>query len=214
VHGDPTKDITATRAIEGVWKGGVRVDRAAYAREVADAMTAATSVDKGVKAGALISDFESGSATAVFGTPWMTTTDSYAGGKSTGEFAIVDAGDGGIGKALHITGDISNTVAFAWSGVMWSAGAQPMQPADLSAASGVRFRAKGDGGTYRVLVFAQSAGMTPLQHEFVAPSVWTDVDVPWSVFTGVDGKGIMAVMFVGGPTPGSFSFMVDDVRLR
>jgi hypothetical protein len=97
---------------------------------------------------------------------------------------------------------------------MWSAGAQPMQPADLSAASGVRFRARGDGGTYRVLVFAQSAGMTPLQHEFVAPPGWTDVDVPWSVFPGVDGKGIMAVMFVGGPTPGSFSFMVDDVRLR
>lgn len=214
VHGDPTKDITATRAIEGVWKGGVRVDRAAYAREVADAVATAATAAKGVAPGALISDFESGSATARFGTPWMTTTDSYAGGRSTGEFAIVDAGPGGSGKALRITGQISDAVAFAWSGVMWSAGAQPMQPADLSASTGVHFRTKGDGGTYRVLVFAQSKGMTPVQHEFVAPAAWTAIDVPWSAFPGVDGKGIMAVMFVGGATPGSFGFTVDDVRLR
>ena len=32
VSGDPTVNITATRAIDGVWKGGVRLDRAVYAK--------------------------------------------------------------------------------------------------------------------------------------------------------------------------------------
>ena len=34
VTGDPTTDITATRAIAGVWKGGHAIDRAAYAAQV------------------------------------------------------------------------------------------------------------------------------------------------------------------------------------
>ena len=35
-----------------------------------------------------------------------------------------------------------------------------------------------------------------------APAEWTDVYVPWSAF-GIDGKGVMAVMFVGGPQAGA-----------
>ncbi|MGH7505159.1 MAG: CIA30 family protein, partial [Longimicrobiales bacterium] len=212
VAGDPTTDITDTRAIEGVWKGGVRIEREAYKREIAQAMEAAAATPEGLAAG-LISDFEGGQTTAVFGTPWMITTDSYAGGKSTGEMAVVDGGAEGSAKSLRMTGSISDAVPFAWSGAMWSPGAQMMQPADLSSKDGVAFFTKGDGASYRVLVFAQSAGMTPLTQTFVAPETWTEVVVPWSAF-GTDGSDVMAVMFVGGPAPGDFAFQVDDVRLR
>lgn len=34
VDGDPTRDVTATRAIVGVWRGGARLDREAYRRRV------------------------------------------------------------------------------------------------------------------------------------------------------------------------------------
>jgi hypothetical protein len=88
-----------------------------------------------------------------------------------------------------------------------------MQPADLSSKKGVVFNTKGDGGTYRLLVMAQSKGMMPLQREFVAPAAWTEVVIPWSAF-GIDAKDVTAVMFVGGPRPGAFTFQVDDVRLR
>jgi hypothetical protein len=211
VNGDPSADITATRAIEGVWKGGVRLDRAAYASTVA-AMSAGASPPAGLGTG-LISDFESGRPDAKFGTEWMVTTDALAGGKSTGEISVVEGGAGDSGRSLRITGTISDAVPYAWSGAMWSPGTQPMQPADLSATEGVAFAVKGDGSTFRLLVFAQSRGMMPLTHEFVAPAAWTEVSVPWSAFD-IDGSDVLAVMFVGGPRPGDFTLHVDDVRLR
>lgn len=37
VDGDPTRDVTATRAIVGVWHGGARLDREAYRRRISGA---------------------------------------------------------------------------------------------------------------------------------------------------------------------------------
>jgi imidazolonepropionase-like amidohydrolase len=212
VDGDPTADITATRAIDGIWKGGERFDRAAYAAAIEQQRNAVVGPPAGLEAG-LISDFENGGVQPAFGTAWLVTTDTYAGGKSTGEMAVVDGGAGGSRHALRITGTISDAVPYAWSGAMWSPGAQPMQPADLSSKQGVAFATKGDGGTFRVLVFAQSRGFQPLSVDFAAPAEWTEVFVPWSDF-GINGSDVMSIMFVGGPAPGSFALEVDDVRLR
>jgi len=97
---------------------------------------------------------------------------------------------------------------------MWSPGTVPMTPVDLSSTKALRFRARGDGGTYRVLVFAQSKGMLPLTRTFVAGEAWTEQAFPWSAFGGIDGHDVMAVLFCGGPQPGKFAFEVDDVRLE
>ncbi len=212
VRGDPTTDIKATRAIEGVWKEGVRADRQGYAAAIAKQRAEAGAPVEGLEAG-LISDFESGRATTAFGTEWTLTTDAIANGKSTGEINVVDGGAGGSGRSLQVSGLISDAVPYAWSGAMWSPRSQPMEPADLSSKQGVVFQTKGDGRRARVLAFAQSRGMMPLEHAFTPTATWTEVFVPWSAF-GIDGKGVMAVMFVGGPQPGAFAFQVDDVRLR
>lgn len=212
VRGDPTGDIGATRAIEAVWKDGVRVDRDDWTRSVAAARDAAGSPLAGLADGP-ISDFENGSTTARIGTGWMPNTDSFAGGTSTVSVEVVDGGANGSTKALRLTGTITDAMPQAWAGVMWSPGTQPMQPADLSATSGVRFHARGDGRTYRVLVFAQSRGMVPQMHEFVAPADWTTIEVPWSAF-GTDASDVMAILFVGAPPAGDFRFEVDDVELH
>jgi hypothetical protein len=212
VDGDPTRDIAATRAIEGIWKGGVRADRAAWETQIATLRSQEGRAPDGLAAG-VISTFDQGTPSAVFGTPWMGNTDSFAGGKSTVEIRIdADGADGSAGSLL-MAGTISDAVPYAWAGAMWSPGAQPMQPGDLSSKSGIRFMTKGDGGTYRVLVFSASRGMTPLSQPFSAPAAWTEVTMPWTAF-GIDGSDVMAVMFVGGPAAGEFSFKVDDVRLR
>jgi imidazolonepropionase-like amidohydrolase len=206
INGDPTTDITATRAIEGVWKGGVRVDRAAFAKAIADARASAanvTSVDIG---NGLISDFEQPEPAARFGTPWVVSTDGMAGGKSTAALEIASG-------ALRITGMISDALPYAWAGAMWSPVTQPMAPANLSHTKELRFRTRGDGKTYRVLVFARSKGMYPLTRTFVADTDWNDVAMPWSAF-GIDAHDLMAVLFCGGPQGGSFAFEIDDMRLE
>ncbi|MDQ6829455.1 MAG: CIA30 family protein, partial [Gemmatimonadota bacterium] len=213
VNGDPSQDITATRAIEGVWKQGVRLDRDAYAKQMKASREAVAVTPSGAEDG-LVSDFESGEAKAKFGAGWSVSNDAMAGGKSSGEMKVVDGGASGSTKSLAISGMINGAVPFAWAGAMFSPGAQMMAPANLSSKREIRFFAKGDGQTYRVMIFAESKGYMPLTKTFVAGPEWKEYVFPLLAFDGIDGRGIMALIFAGGPTPGAFSFQIDDVRFR
>lgn len=215
IDGDPTTDIRATRAIRGVWKGGVALDRAAWAARTSAAVARATmsAADVGVAlARGLIADFEDGALAAAFGTEWMPSTDAMIGGSSTVQINVVRGGAGGSAHSLHLSGTVDGRLPNAWAGIMWSPGAQPMMPLDLSSRAGLRFTARGDGRSYGLMIFAQSRGMTPILHTFTAGESWQEVSVPWSAF-GVDGSDVMAVLFVATPPAGNFSIQVDDVRL-
>ncbi|HEU4562009.1 MAG TPA: CIA30 family protein [Longimicrobium sp.] len=213
VDGDPSADITATRAIAGVWKGGVPLDRARYAATIAAARAEAARPAAKLPAG-VASDFEGGSPTSTFGAGWMVTDDARAGGRSTGDMKVVDGGAAGTAKSLAITGTINDALPYAWAGAMFSPGMQPMTPADLSAARGIHFWARGDGGTYRVMIFSQAKGFMPLQETFTAGPEWAEHTIPFSAFDGIDGRDVMAVIFAGGPRPGAFAFQVDQVGFR
>src|SRR5690606_19916775 len=131
-----------------------------------------------------------------------------AGGASTGTMEVVDGGANGSTKSLRIAGTVSPAVQYGWAGAMWSPGFAPMQPADLSSKKEIVFFARGEDATYRVLVFAESSGMTPLMHEFTAGAEWQEIVVPWTAL-GTDGKGVMAIMILGGPEPGEFTMQID-----
>ena len=205
VKGDPTKDITVTRDIAGIWKSGVPFDRAAYAKTVAEANASYGAKPAGLEGG-LISDFNDGTTNSTFGLGWTVTTDAVAGGTSTADVKVLDG-------ALNITGNVAGPLPHAWAGAMFTPGKQMFQPADLSSRKAIRFRAKGDGQSYRVMVFAQSKGYAPLMKSFVAGSEWTEQVFPISSFEGIDGKDITAIILAGGPRPGPFSVQIDDVRL-
>lgn len=210
VAGDPSGDITATRAIVGVWKAGVPVDRASFAQRVAAlaarAAAPAASLENGV-----VSTFDAGTLTASLGI-WFPSPDNMAGGTSTGRVQVVTGGANSSSHALAVSGTITNTVPYAWYGAMWTPGTPPMSPVDLSQYQGLRFEAQGDGKTYRVMVFAQSRGTAPITRTFVANAEWRTVEVTWAQF-GIDGRDVTGVVLAGGPQPGEFQFRVDGFRL-
>ncbi len=162
----------------------------------------------------LISDFEDGTSNARFGMGWMLSTDTIAGGKSTGEMKVVDGGPNGSKHALEISGLIDGGLPYAWAGVMWAPGSQPFVPVDLSSKKSITFFAKGDGGTYRVLVFTTAGGRIPAQQTFTAGSDWKKTSIPFSEFNGTDGHDIGAILFVGGPAADKFDFQVDEIHLE
>jgi hypothetical protein len=213
VDGDPTNDITATRAIVSIWKDGVRFDREAYGKTLAEARAKRFDAPAGSETGD-VSNFDDGSLTTRFGAGWATSTDLQAGGGSSAAIGVVDGGANGTAKSLSITGTVAGPLPYAWSGAMFSPGAGPMQPANLSAKKEIRFWAKGDGQTYRLMAFAQSRGMTPLVQTFVAGPEWKEIVIPFAALGGTDGHDLMTLMFLGGPRPGTFALQIDDVRLR
>ena len=218
VRGDPTQDILATRDIVSVWKVGIEDDRAGYRAALEkvrqESAAAAKATASPESQDGLISDFEAGTPTAKFGTAWMVSTDSIANGKSTGEMKIVDGGANGSKHALDVSGLIDGGLPYAWSGVMWAPGSQPFVPVNLSAKKQISFLAKGDGQTYRVLVFTTSGGRIPAQQTFTAGSEWKKTVIPFSAFNGTDGHDISALLFVGGPSAGKFDFQVDEIGLE
>lgn len=209
VQGDPTKSITDTRGIVSIWKGGVIFDRASVVRAIAAQKGAGGAPKLG-----LVSGFEDGKTTASFGMGWMVSTDQMAGGKSSAVMTVADGGAAGTAKSLEATGIVAPGLPYAWSGVMFMTNSIPMKATDLSKAKEIRFWAKGDGATYKVMVFAESRGRAPLTVEFVAGAEWKEFVFPFSAFDGIDGHDIQGIAFTAGPAPAVFAFRLDELSIR
>lgn len=211
VAGDPTADVTATRGIVHLWKGGVPVERRP-AEAAAPRPEPAAGVRPDLSAGGLVSDFEDGTLASRVGFGWSPSTDSIRGGASTVATAVVEGGAQG-GRALELTGEIRPGFAFPWAGVMYFPGEGPMAPADLSAVAALELAVRGDGRTYQVLVFATSLGDMPAFQTFVAGPEWQRLSYPLAGFPGVDPKAITGIFVGAGGAPGPFALRIDDVRL-
>jgi imidazolonepropionase-like amidohydrolase len=212
VGGDPRKDVTDTRNIVRIWKGGKAFERTAPA-PAAPAMAQAEAPAAKLPPDGLISDFEDGTPAARLGSGWQDSTDAMRGGASVVHKEVVDGGADGSAKALEISGEVKPGFAFPWSGAIFFPGAKPMAPADLSAVKDLVFWAKGDGRTYTVMVFASSLGMMPAQVPFVAGPEWKRYSIPLADFTGADPHALIGVFFGAAQNPGAFRFRIDGVRL-
>jgi imidazolonepropionase-like amidohydrolase len=213
VRGNPTIDITATRDIVGVWKFGVATDRVAYREEK---LALQRAVQKpGVDL--LISDFESGEPTHVFG-DISARSGQFAGVKSSANIKIVDEGAAGSNRSLEIRGLIVEPEKSVFKNRRWwgeYAGASfNMGPLDLSAKTEITFWARGEGDAYRLLLFTENLGFTPAVQTFVAGADWAEITYPLSSFSGADISGVRRIVFSGGSEPGEFVFQIDEVRFR
>jgi imidazolonepropionase-like amidohydrolase len=199
VDGDPTTRIESTRKIVAVWKAG---------HALAPKPAASQSM-----APRPISDFEDGTTKASFGFGWLATSDQVVGGKSTAEIQVAPGGANGSRFSLAVRGEIRPGFPFAFAGAAFYPGSAPMQPADLSASKAIAFWAKGDGQTYRLMVYTQARGYIPGTQPFTAGPEWRLYTFPLADFGGTDGHDVTAIVFSAGPQPAKFDFQIDEVRL-
>lgn len=208
VHGNPTKDITATRAIEGVWKAGVPVDLT-MRRE--NAKRSRSRKPKSGKGGRIIADFDKKSVRTNFGAGIQESTDKLFGGTSTVKYVAVEGGANQTAGCLKITGDVQEKQP-AYSGIMFYPADQPMQPADVSSHPVVSFEAKGDPATFSVMLFTRKRGFTPSIRTFKAKTEWARFRFPLEDFDGSDGSDVLGI-FIGSTQAGKFELSVDELKL-
>ncbi len=127
---------------------------------------------------------------------------------------VIPGGANGTKYALDISGKIEGGLPYAWAGVMFSPGTQLFTPVDLSANKMLTFLAKGDGKTYRLMLFTQSGGRTPFQQIFTVSDEWKRYTFDFSAFNGTDGHDVTAILFVGGPQQGAFDLQIDEIFLQ
>ncbi|WP_374350276.1 CIA30 family protein [Chitinimonas sp.] len=215
VQGDPTVDIRASRALVEVWKDGIATTPLREARR--QQIAAQRVDDQGRQALALPADGRislfsrkdgQDRLAAPFGS-WAPTTDALAKGNSTVSLKLAESD----AQVLLLDGEIKPGFPFPWAGVSFNPGAAPMAPSNLSAASGLRFRVRGDGGRYVLQAFWRDGGFMPAQFEFEAGKDWQEVSIAFKQLTGFDPKQVLAFNFAAGGKPRAFHFELGDVRL-
>ena len=205
VDGDLESDISGSTRLVAVWKDGYPV-----ARSIDQETSAAPAAPETT----LISDFEEGVG-ASFGAGWQVTTDRIRGGSST---ADLSASQG----ALRVEGEVAasgSAFTFPWAGAIYFPGSQPMQPVDFSGREVLRFRTRGDGRGYLVMLFSGGASVAvPPSVPFTAPADWTEVEIPLARFPTATPGLIEGLAFVATAPPGfpagAFAFELDDVEIR
>ena len=209
VEGDPTTDITATRAISRIWKRGQLRERPTPASAQEAAAPAAAKIEPGP-----VSDFDGGEPSTSFGFRWVPTTDERMGGASTVEIRVVEGGAEASAFSLAVEGEIRQGFPFPWAGAMFFPGNPPMTPVDVSAVKELVFWARGDAGSFRVMVLSGSVQRIPAEQSFEVGETWREVVLPLADFLGLDASAALGIVFTGGLAQGPFRFQIDGVRLR
>ena len=147
----------------------------------------------------------------------MGAGDSMNGGKSMAKIEVVDPGAANSKGALQVTGEVVAGGPFLFAGALYSPGAAPMQPANLSGKRSIGFWAKGDGKSYTLLVLTESrngqSGEIPAMTTFVAGPEWKQYMFPFATFD-TDGSDLSGIGFIRVQEPGKFQFQIDQVEFK
>lgn len=209
VSGDATTDVRALRDVVAVWKEGRLVPRQPLTVETASAtlqpgLIGSFDADQGPITGDDGANAELIAADQGLG--WAATTDALMGGASTAELVAHDG-------ALIATGEVQAGFPHPWAGTIFFPGNRPMAPADLSATPRLVLRARGDGHSYRLMLFADSIGQIPAQTAFTTGEEWAEYRFDLSQLGG-ELEDVKALALAAGPATGTFRLEVDWVELR
>jgi imidazolonepropionase-like amidohydrolase len=206
VAGDPTVDITATRAIARIWKNGRPVERA----------FAAPAAGEGTLPAGVVSHFDGEAIDAAVGAGWIPTTDRMAGGRSDVALSLAPGGADGSAGALEVRGEVVAQAGGAppWAGAFWVVGAAPMQPVDARGREALVFQLRGDGRPVRVMVFSGEDRAAPAVVTLPTGAGWAEARVVFAELPGVDLARLRGVVVVSSTEPGPFAFAIDAVEVR
>jgi hypothetical protein len=161
----------------------------------------------------LVSNFDDLKVSANYGS-WITLTDQVMGGKSIASLQAVPGGANGTKGALKVNGELIPGSPFTFSGAFFVPGSSPEDPVNLSSKKTVSFWAKGDGGTYALVLQAESnSGQMPVFQMFAAGPEWKQYSFPISAFK-IDGSDMTSVAFVASQKVGKFEFQIDEVEIK
>ena len=164
----------------------------------------------------MVSNFDDGKVAANYGS-WIGAGDALNGGKSTASLAVVEPGADNTKGAMQVTGEVIAGSQFPFAGALYSPGAAPMQPANLSGKKEISFWAKGDGKTYTLIVLTESrsgnSGQMPAFTTFAAGPEWKLYNFPMSTFE-TDGSDLSGLGFVLVQQSGKFQFEIDQLQIK
>lgn len=164
----------------------------------------------------MVSNFDEGKVKAAYGM-WIPASDTMNGGKSNSKLDVVEPGAANTKGSLQVSGEVVAGGPFLFAGALFSPGAAPMKPANLSKKSGISFWAKGDGNTYTLLVLTEARngqnGEAPAMTSFIAGSEWKQYTFPFSTFD-TDGSDLSGIGFIRVMEPGKFQFQIDEVEIK
>jgi hypothetical protein len=167
----------------------------------------------------VIAEFDDGSTRAAYGIGFTATDDKSRGGNSTVSQRLVEGGADHTRAALEVSGDVGTAIQYPFVGTSFLPNGQPQVDflkqgfMDYSTRHTLRFRARGDGKNYLVVIMGPQVDAIPGMYGFVAGPEWQEVRVPLHDLGGVDLQRVKAIS-IGSMTPGEFRFQIDGVRIE
>jgi beta-glucosidase len=164
----------------------------------------------------MVSNFDEGKVKAAYGM-WIPASDTMNGGKSTSKLDVAEPGAANTKGALQVTGEVVPGGPFLFAGALFSPGPAPMKAANLSKKSAISFWAKGDGGTYTMIVLTETRNgqnsEPPAMTTFAAGPEWKHYSFPFSTFE-TDGSDLSGIGFIRVQEPGKFQLQIDEVEIK
>lgn len=166
-------------------------------------------------------------------------TDARFGGKSTVQASIVlapsqhDAGERVTSQpsaardtrtttaetpeqpnpVLDLLTQLDASSAMPWAGFSWVPFEQFSRAVDVTQASHLRFRIKGDAAIYRLLVISGEQ-MQPVGIDVPVTPSWQTVEIDLATQKGVDSSAIKVLLWSAPAQAGQYHWQLDDIALR
>jgi hypothetical protein len=173
------------------------------------------------ESGFIVDDFEDGDTISLRNTQWKAFSDKVIGGKSESDMRIITGGADNSGKALSLTGKVTQDVQFGFVGAAVSVDPSG-KGLDITRLKGLQFYVRGDGKTYLVQLTCKSVtDHNEFSYEFKTDKEWKRIKVPFTMFKQSPyfgqrvtwtGKDITGIIFqTGAALYPTLRFEIDNI---